>query len=179
MRDNSLAMRVKSILSLIAFVAAFALSVALVALTTENSSSQYQIAVFQADGATQRNITRFLAQDISNGVQRERRVYRYEDGASMTSPFLARRAEAVSDYAETSGAMDYNNLPQDFQLAWLKHMRAWHNYSDFLQKAKTQNLSYSEINRLENQYNRDINLTWFETLRVAGKYGAEIPDGAY
>ncbi len=50
---------------------------------------------------------------------------------------------------------------------------------DFLQKAKTRNMSYSEINRIERQYNSEINTTWYETLRVAGAHGAVIPPDAY
>jgi hypothetical protein len=179
MRDNSFAMRIKNVLSLIAFAAAFAVSVALVALTTGTTQAKTQVALFQADYTTRTSITAFLEQDISNGHQRNHRVYRYEDGASLSSPYLLQRAQAVSDYSEVSGSMDFNHLPSEFQLAWLKHMRAWHNYADFLQKNKTRNMNSAEFYRLENQYNREINLTWYETLRVASRFGAEIPADAY
>lgn len=169
-------MRIKTILSLIAFVAAFALSTALAALTTDSSQPKFRVTRLQADSSTSRNITAFLQQDIQNGQQRNRRVYRFEDDASLSSPNIFKRSEAVSDYSEASGSMDSNNLPQDFQLAWLKHMRAWHNYSDFLQKAKTQSMSYREMNQLENQYNREINQTWYDVLRVGNKYGANVID---
>lgn len=170
-------MRIKSILSLIAFAAAFAFSVALAALTTDGSSNAAQPQTFklQTDEAVRWKITRFLERDIENGHRRDRSVYGFED-YSMSSPNIFKRAEAVKDYSDESGAMDFDRMPQDFQLAWLKHMRAWHNYSDFLQKARTEKMRYSEIRRMEDQYNREINSTWYQVLSVGRSYGATIVD---
>ena len=176
MRDNNCAMRVKSILSFIAFIAAFGISVTLVAVLFGTTPSKLQVVRLQSDGDTRQNITRFLQQDIRNGQDRNREVYRFEDGSSLTSPYLVNRARAVTEYAAESGAMDDSHLPKDFQLAWLKHMRAWHNYADFLQKAKTDRMSYAEIHQLENQFNQEINSTWYEVLRVGGTYGAFVSE---
>ena len=112
-------MRIKSILSLIAFAAAFAFSVALVALTTDTGAAQFKTFKLQTDDATRWNITRFLERDIQNGHRRDSTVYGFDD-SSMSSPNIIKRAEAVTAYANESGAMDFNQMPQDFQLAWLK-----------------------------------------------------------
>lgn len=152
-------MRVKKILSLIAFIAAFTFSTAL-----------------SFDENTAQNISLFLQQDISNGQDRNLEASRFDGDLSLSSTFLARRARAVSEYSEASGSMDAGNLPKDFQLAWLKHMRAWHNYADFLEKAKTQRMNPGEMYQLERQYNREINLTWYEVLRVGGEYGATVEE---
>lgn len=163
-------MRVKNILSLIAFIAAFTFSAALASVFTPRTSGNFVQPSF--DRTTAQNISRFLQQDIRNGEDRNHQVT--GGVAYLQSPYLLKRAQAVSEYSEASGSMDFSHLPQDFQLAWLKHMRAWHNYADFLQKSKTQNVNSAEMNQLENQYNREINLTWYEVLRVGGRYGATV-----
>jgi hypothetical protein len=172
MRDNKFVMRIKNILSFIAFGTAFIISAAFATALAPRTAETYVPSTYSRTNG--QSISRFLQQDIRNGQDRNRQVYRYDDSSSLSSPYLVKRAQAVSDYSEASAAMDFNHLPQDFQLAWLKHMRAWHNYADFLQKAKTQEMSYGEISQLENQFNREINLTWYDTLRVAGRYGAVV-----
>jgi hypothetical protein len=165
-------MRVKNILSVVAFIAAFGFSAVLATVLDPRPAASFIQPSF--DRTTAQNITSFLEQDIQNGQDRNHQVYRADEDYSLSSPYIVKRAQAVSEYAEESGSMDFSYLPQDFQLAWMKHMRAWHNYSDFLQKVKTQRMSSSEINQLENQYNREINLTWFEVLRVGNRYGADV-----
>lgn len=176
-------MRIKTILSLITFAAAFIVSVAVAAVfspyNNENVgqlSFDETISVLQSDKATARTITRFLEQDIQNGHHRNTESYHFEEDASLSSLNIVKRAKAVSEYANESAAMDESQLPQDVQLAWLKHMRAWHKYADFLQNAKMQKMRGSEIDQLENQYNREINLTWYEVLRVSRRYGAVVRD---
>ena len=173
------AMRVRNILSIAAFIVAFTVSAAIASVFTPSSSTG--LAQPSADRSTARNIYRFLQRDIQNGDERDRSAYGYgmERRGALASPNVIIRAQAVAEYSEASGAMNYESLPQDFQLAWLKHMRAWHNYSDFLQKARTERMSYDDVRRLENQYNREINQTWFEVLRIAQRYGSDIPPGAY
>ena len=174
-------MRFKNILSIIAFVAAFGISVTLAALTADNSQSQFQFVRLQSNDSTRQNITRFLQQDIRNGHKQNPVVYRdgiysFENRLSPSTPYIVKRAMAVSDYVAASSAMDESNLPQDFQIAWLKHMRAWHNYADFLQQAKSQKMGYTEIKQLERRYNREINSTWDEVLRVGARYGAFVDE---
>lgn len=158
-------MRIKKILSLIAFFAAFAVSTSLVGLTF--------------DSATAENISAFIEQDVNNGTKRDEKVYRlqrndYSTSESIMSDYIA----VTTDYVNKSGSMDESRLPQDFQLAWLKHMRAWHNFEDFLANNQDSAGNY-QYKRLYREYNQEITDTWFEVLRVGKKYGATIPANAY
>lgn len=176
MRDNDFVMRIKNILSTAAFVIAFISSAFIAAVFTPQTAASLVAPPAAYDRATAQNITRFLQRDIQNGYERNDSSYSYKDDSALSSPYVAKRASAVSEYSDASGAMEYNHLPQDFQLAWLKHMRAWHKYADFLQKAKAERTSYAEISRLENQYNQDINTTWFEVLRIGRTYGSFVSE---
>ena len=176
-------MRIKTILSLTTFAIAFIVSAAVAAVFSPSQVENVAPLTFDTtvtvapyNKTTAQIITRFLEQDIRNGNDRNREDYSFEEDATLSSRNIVKRAKAVSEYANESASMDDSVLPQDVQLAWLKHMRAWHNYSDFLQNAKMQKMSYSETSRLENQYNREINTTWYEVLRVAARHGAVVED---
>ena len=78
--------------------------------------------------------------------------------------------------------LNYQNLPQDFQNAWIAHKEAWRNHSEFLNNVK--DISGSELSDIKNlptlkQGDKEIDRTWFEVLRIARKYNATIPRNAY
>ncbi len=152
-------MRIKTIASLIAFALTFTFSVALAGVNT--------------DKGTRQNISQFLQNDIRNGLVRDSKLSTFLDSSSYSSMNTAKRSAVVSEYSDASAALDSTNLPQDFQLVWLKHMRAWHNYADFLQKSRGA-MSGDAVNRLEYKYDREITVTWYEVLRVGAKYGATV-----
>src|SRR5438128_1687369 len=105
MRDNNFAMRVKNILSIIAFATAFTISAALATAIQPRSNENFVRLSFNK--TTAQNISRFLQQDIQNGQDRNRESYRFDDESSLSSPYLVKRAKAVSEYSEASGAMDF------------------------------------------------------------------------
>ncbi|CAN5342666.1 hypothetical protein BH10ACI1_BH10ACI1_09910 [soil metagenome] len=157
------------ITAIIAFVGAFALSVGLVGLlfgfpskptfnrSYHNCSERHGEAIYS-----------LLRRDISNGQERDEATgYSIED-----------HANSVAQYADESGSMDVSDLPQDFQIAWHKHMNAWHNYSDFLNDLKEssadQTVDKTDVMTLDNHYTDEINRTWFEVLRIGRSYGAVI-----
>jgi hypothetical protein len=166
MRDNNFAMRITKILSLIAFTTAFVFSTAIFGLTIDTGTAQ--------------KISAFLQQDVSNGTSRDAEVYHLQrnGGFYSANSYVSTYASITSNYINQSDALDENGLPEDFQLAWLKHMSAWHKYEDFL-KNNAGSTGSRELRRLDRQYNREINSTWYDVLRVSKKYGASIPAGAY
>jgi hypothetical protein len=181
MRDNKFAMRIKNILSLITFAVAFTVSVAVAAVFSPSVNENivpltfdYPAPARQFNKTTADHITRFLEQDIQNGTQRHHEIYGFGDNTSIVRRDISKRAKAISEYANESAAMDDTRLPQDVQLAWLKHMRAWHKYADFFQNAERQKLSYTEIRQMEDQYSHEINQTWYEVLRLAERHGAFV-----
>lgn len=172
MRDNNCAMKVKSILSLTVFIAAFLFSAALVSLTAaETTISVSEVSPVRANEATRTTIVRFLEKDIRNGVERDRRTFGMRKNFVRSEEYLAARTQIVAQYVEQSSALDESNLPQDLQIAWLKHMRAWHNYADYLEESDSSDpLNEDQARR----YNRQINTTWYEVLRIAGTYDAFV-----
>ncbi len=152
-------MRIKTIASLITFALCFTFSIALAGVNTNKATGQ--------------NISQFLQNDIRNGQVRDSQLGTFIDNPSFSSTNIAERATTVSVYADASAAMDSTKLPQDFQLAWLKHMRAWHNYTDFLQKPRSA-MNSEAVNQLEYKHNHEIKVTWYEVLRVGSKYGASV-----
>lgn len=155
-------MRVKKILSLIAFAFAFTLSTSLVGLTF--------------DSGTAEKVSNFLQQDVQNGLNRDAEIYSLQ--ADDLTSYSPEYVSVLKDYVNESGALDETGLPQDFQVAWLKHMRAWHNFNDFLTNSRNAK-NGSEYRKLYKKHNREITVTWNEVLNVSQKHGATIPDGAY
>lgn len=178
MRDNKIVMRSKEVLSIIAFFLAFGISVAVTPRQSNTSVAPYVKRSCTAT-ATARKITNLLTEDIENGRARERRIKDFAAGDEDYSPlgrkaYFANYSGATDDYANESAGIDDRDLPGDFQSAWRAHMRAWRNQADFL------NQGSEEFSRKEYYRNsREISETWYEVLRTARKYNAEIPPGAY
>ena len=84
--------------------------------------------------------------------------------------------EFVSDYVNKSENMDDAGLPSDFQRSWREHMKAWRNYSNFLNKRaiSSHKMSDAEFNEYEFEFNLEINRTWYKTLRIGRSYGANF-----
>lgn len=185
-------MRSKTILSIAAFIVAFVLSTAFASLFISKSESLSSIVVTPGYNTTRTScfknrgnhytavkIETIVKQDISNGGERDRKIYQIGEGyrPSYSSPSFPEYVEAVSEYVDSSENLSHENTPRDFQTAWLKHMKAWRDYSNFLDKmasssARSQ-FSGTEIRELEAGYSADINSTWYEVLRVGKSYGAE------
>ena len=180
-------MRVKTILSIIAFIAAFGLSVLLVGVPQYNFNSKYRGSHDSRNW--RQNITVLLRQDIDNGYLRNQRV-RYLDERAKTSRSgydFAAYAEATAEYVDASESISMRGLPSDFRAAWREHMRAWREHSDFLNSHKESGASYDFDGLEAGQYPLNhsdkhlyrmqierINSTWYEVLRIGRKYGAYV-----
>ena len=174
-------MRSKHILSIFAFITAFVLSSAFAWLFIDKSQTASSFVTFetrnvrcQQDTETQRAIEKLLQQDISNGRER---LWRTSDAdhPSAKTPF-ERYAEAVEHYADDSGSMRYSHLPRDFQIRWNEHMRAWRDYSNYLNRSKNSSSPDGDFYQDRNEYLVDINTTWYSVLRVGRKYCAEVSE---
>ena len=180
-------MRIKNILSLIAFSAAFILSVSLVGLPQNNFYSPFNQA--RSYRQNRENIRALLRRDVSSGSFREQTAYSLiEDSRNSESPFdIAAFAETTEEYVNNSQSIDDSNLPADFRAAWQAHMNAWREQSDFLNRVKADypksavkgemiddplGLYEDEAQTFSIQTN-EINLTWFKVLQTAQKYGVD------
>lgn len=164
------------ITAIIAFVATFVLSAGLVRLLF--GAPQPVLPVYfnkpQCANRHAASIESFVWQDIRNGETRMDRTSRYSDGKFYSAEF----ADAVMEYSETSSSMDASRLPQDFQSAWRKHMKAWRDYADFLNEVtnspERKTNSQESLRESETRFNAEINRTWYEVLRIGRSYGANV-----
>jgi hypothetical protein len=174
-------MRSKDIISIIAFISAFAFSAAFASIFIDESLTtsfktfekrDVRSSDCRADDKTCTDILALLVQDIRNGEQRRSRFdYSLDDEANVS----ASRAASVEDYADASGNMEDAHLPADFRAAWREHMKAWSDYSDFLNKVSRKKISDSEFEQKEDKYIYDINRTWATVLSIGRSYGADSP----
>ncbi|MGI8641902.1 MAG: hypothetical protein ACR2MG_18385 [Pyrinomonadaceae bacterium] len=166
----------KFITTIGAFSLTFILSVALVGFPKTNyfpfeTVNNYRI---------QQNISSLLTQDISNGRERDRKIYSLDDtDFSSDSVYLSPEyAETISEYVNESSSIDDSDLPTDFQLAWQNHLRAWREHANFLSKPKShckmQKFNSEEFSRTFARQDEEITVTWRKVLSVAGKYGATV-----
>lgn len=174
-------MRSKNILSIIAFITAFAFSSAFALLFIDKSPTKNSLLTFKVrnvgcqQNAEARNaIESLLQQDISNGRERFWRIKDSEHSSAKS--YYERYAESVEHYADDSGSISYSHLPRDFQLRWNEHMRAWRDYSNYLNKTKNSSLENEDFYQDKNEYLVDINSTWYSVLRVGSKYCAEVSE---
>ena len=172
-------MRSKNILSIAAFIAAFAFSTAFAGLFIDKTNVNYGYGYLRTNCGTSAQISKFLYRDISNGRERDRRVHRlgadsYE--TAFSEEFISEYTEIVDNYAKASAGMNDEHLPLDLRIAWRKHMTAWHDYSDFLKHVEenTSSLRSSAHIQSRDAYLSEIDTTWYEVLRIAGTHGARV-----
>jgi hypothetical protein len=181
MSDNGVVMRSKDVLSVIAFIAAFGISVLVTprqVWPVFESSSERSFT----EREVQQKITSLLSQDIENGRIRDRKINRC--GSSSEFGYQTRftkLVDATSEYADASASIDDSGLPRDFRRAWRKHMQAWQTHADYLEAMKNSSVSdrRGDFSRVYSLQNREISETWYEVLRLARERGAYIPAGAY
>lgn len=168
----------KSVLSIVAFTVAFGVSVLLVGLlfgfpqTQTDYTSKAKTTCFDK---SRYNIERLINRDIRNGDLRDyqTRQLNLDSRDSMT---FAEYTEIVNDYVDKSESMDDSGLPADFQASWRGHMKAWRDYSIFLNEHKHSSveMSETEFNEYDREFNMEINRTWYQTLRIGRSYGASF-----
>ncbi|HXG86094.1 MAG TPA: hypothetical protein VNI84_18890 [Pyrinomonadaceae bacterium] len=186
-------MRIKTILSIAAFSTAFIFSAAFAGLFIDKSENQSSPIIGSGynrkptscfkngnKGATAEKITAILEQDDRNGVILDRKLYQI-DGFYI-SPFKSssfeQYADATSEYADESGSIEDDRLPQEFQTAWRAHIKAWRDYADFLENTKSAavrtEMGEKTFETMSNKYNTNINLTWYAVLHLAAKNGSDF-----
>lgn len=188
MSDNKIVMRSKAVLSIIAFLAAFGISVAVTPRQSKPSIAPY-VSRGCAKTETARRITNLLSQDIENGRRRDRRIDSLSEVRGDELPYgptnsFADFATAINQYVDASASIDDSDLPRDFKAAWRRHLKAWENHSDFLNEVKgaAQKRNDSNYGFSRKEYReqiREISETWSEVLRVARTYDTYVPVGAY
>ncbi|HEX8736891.1 MAG TPA: hypothetical protein VF721_16275 [Pyrinomonadaceae bacterium] len=180
-------MRSKAVLSIIAFLAAFGISVAVTP-----RQSNLTVAPFVKKGCAQtetaRKITALLSRDLENGRVRNEKIESFKSYDISRRAYLVNFVIATDQYADDSASIDDSDLPQDFKTAWREHMRAWKNQSDllneyaFVSRKRGGNDSDEEIGFPQKQYSeqdKEISATWYKVLRVARSYDAYVPPEAY
>ena len=183
-------MRSKTILSTAAFIVAFAASAAFANLfiTKPQTVSEYVLASNYRPTScfTHRNnstipdkISAFIREDKNNGLKRDK-PYRVGVDAhpSFSNSDFPIYAEAVEQYVDESSSIKASDLPNDFQVEWRTHMKAWRDYSEFLNRMKKSSnraaLSSEEIKEVDDFHTRIINGTWQEVLETGANYGANV-----
>lgn len=175
-------MKAKSILSIAAFFTAFAVSAALVMLFFPVNTTNYRATscfTNHSNSATATAITALVRQDVSNGNERDRKIYRLgiDVNASFDDPAFADYAGIIENYADASNSLDAGELPRDFRYAWHKHMKAWSEYSAFLNNVKDYrnwNVDSDKFQQKEALHIREIEVTWYRVLRVARNHGSDV-----
>jgi hypothetical protein len=178
-------MRSKTILSTAAFIVAFAASAAFASLfiiKTETAPDYVPVSSYKStscfkyrnNSTVANKISALIRADKSNGDER-----RGEDvSPPFTSSAFSDYAEAVEQYVDASSNMKTGDLPSDFQIEWREHMKAWRDYSDFLNRMKvTSNRaswSGAELEEIDNFHSREINRTWQTVLQSGASYGADV-----
>lgn len=170
-------MKTKFITAIVAFSAAFVLSVLLVGVPQRN----FEARDFAIQGSeTQQNLRSLLRRDIRNGRERDRELNKLHqanrsDDAVYTS---AEYAEIIDDYVSASESLDDTDMPPDFRFAWQSHMKIWREHADFLNlnKDSSENLEMDEdvILQIISDQDREITDTWREVIYTGSKYGVYV-----
>lgn len=188
-----IAMTARTIVSAIAFISAFTISVV---VTPRPQITPKTICTISGDipsnpytpsgraiseKTTQEKITSLLSQDIQNGSERDRKIREVlSQGFSNDSEiYYVNVAAATKDYVQASRSISTEGLPKDFLRAWNKHLEAWERYSEFLNENVGNDMEETFSSSRAARYTREINLTWEKVLEIAKRNGARIPEGAY
>ena len=179
-------MRSKKILSIVAFVAAFGLSTAFAGLfivkTTNASNASYKPVSYCKfkHNSTSEAISSLIVSNYANAKVRDSKIYDIGESypPSHNSVEFADYAQNIEEYVNASSSLRTDGLPRDFRQAWQKHIKAWRDYSNFMNKTadvSTKNsFTPEEIEKAEAQFNQQIDQTYDAVLEIGGNYGADF-----
>lgn len=173
----------KSILGIIAFTLTFGLSAGLVGILFgfPQSHNNSYVSTVRNNSVYQGKISRLLSRDVSNGGAREKAYYEFYGGDTESLYKNDEYRQAVNEYYISSSSMNDSITPEDFKYAWREHMNAWKNQAEYLNSLQNEN--YGRNDETAANYYIDntvqINRTWFQVLRIANRYGVEIPNNYY
>jgi hypothetical protein len=172
-------MRTKTIISLLTFALTFGLSAYFASffLPEKVETQTFYYEGNYAPAQSDSEIVSFLRQDIRNGNERGSVYFDLESEHNEFSSknCLAHKVASVKFYSETSASMDASQLPKDFRIAWRKHMKAWRDYSNFLDKsAKSSNFNAEDFDEKTDVLNDEINSTWNDVLDIGESYDENV-----
>lgn len=176
-------MRSKNILSIVAFVAAFGLSAAFASQFISKNTYSYNstsYCKYRQKTATSTAIEALITADSINARTRYSKMYDIGESypPAPDSVAFADYAQAIKKYVDNSSSEATDNLPRDFKLAWREHLRAWRDYSNYLNKSAeisgSHSLTAEEFDDAEIFYSTEINRTFAEVLEIGSSYGADI-----
>lgn len=175
-------MKPKTILSLIAFIAAFAISIAITPIP-EDSEDTNQLSQ-QKD-----RINSIIRAEMEKSKELEQKLnlaYK-SSGEDLDQSYLLAIA-AYNEYLTSMRQISTKGLPKDFARAWDKYLQAqesrMNNIYSLIDDAGFNSISSDPTNKIPvycNLKNPDRALlkAWHELLRKAAKYEADIPSEAY
>ncbi len=169
-------MRIKTILSTTAFIIAFGFSTAFASLfISENTFNLTSFLKYKSSTPSAAPISALIREDVRNGRRLDRMFYGSDENPRFPS---AEFVAAVKEYVDDSSRIKACHLPLDFQTKWREHMKAWREYSEFLDRTSNSsnrdNLSSEAFENFEELHSRDINHTWREVLQTGTEYGADV-----
>lgn len=184
-------MRSKTILSTAAFIVAFAASAAFASLfitKTQIVSDYVPVISYKStscfkdrnNARTADKISALIREDKNNGRQSGRGAYRVgeDERPPFTDARFASYAEAVVWYVDDSSRMKVSDLPGNFESEWREHMKAWREYSDFLNRMKDSSnrkgWSDAELKEVDDFHSREVDRTWQTVLESGRSYGANV-----
>lgn len=166
-----------------AFILTFVLSVSLVGLLFGFPKLETSNQVFQLrtnNSVAKYKIASLLRRDVLRyGNSRDQKIRNIEGYYSMSEAELYNNdnyRQATNDYFIKSSSMNDSMLPGDFQYAWRKHMQAWQKQATYLNSISDSN--YKDYSGYSDN-TAEIKETWFQVLRIAQRYGVDIPTNYY
>lgn len=165
----------KFISSIVAFSLTFILSVALIGVPQDTFSTNFSHN--SCHNSMGKKVVSLLRRDIRNGEVRRYEINQLFNNAERSTEFSVEiYAEYVQEYVDKSQSMNDYDLPADFRASWRTHMKAWRDYSNFLNKLKRSDMNpnYSEFIEMDREYSREINRTWYKTLRIGKQYDHDL-----
>ncbi len=162
----------RTVFGIVAFAATFIVSVSIVRIIFPAP-----VPGFVNDGISVRHRTHgdcrasklesFIERDILNGSLRNDRPV---IGAKVSANY----ASSVREYWEASSSMDTSDFPPEFRDAWNDHMKAWRDYSRYLDSMKGKEATRSDFYNDSRQFDREISRTWEVVLATAREHGADV-----
>lgn len=162
----------RTVFGIVAFAAAFIVSVSIVRIILPAP-----VPGFVNDGISVQHRTHkdckvskleeFIERDKMNGSLRN-------DRPVVGERISANYALSVREYWESSSSMDASDFPRDFREAWNDHMKAWRDYSRYLESVRGQQVTKSDFRSGSERYDAEISRTWEIVLSTAREYGADV-----